>query len=222
MTEAVVGFAVAALAAGLGWGVYHLLGRRKSARQAARMSRALSTCQAVFTALEHVPDGLINRDLRRGLVLLLNRHVATLAEINPRHPILHTLQQQLHSLNRMPSGFQKVRIRDKQKRKYATLALEKLAKILRDAIACKDLAQKPGDLARASATFIAQQIAVENARQAARDAENVRAYQKALNFAYQARSLCRQLPPLMAKSLTESLAEDIERLEAQYKQPVRT
>lgn len=220
MSELVVAFIVAITASALGWGVYMWLNRRKNTRQATRMSRALTTSQAVFTALEHIPDGLINRDLRIGLVLLLNNHLAALAEINPKHPILRGLQDQVLALNRMPSGFQRIRIRDKQKRKYATLALEEIAKIIHDAVLRKDLAQKPGDLARAAATFIAQQVAIENARQAAKDAENVRAYQKALNFAYQAQSLCKTLPPLMAKHLTEAVGQDIERLESSHRAPV--
>ncbi|MEQ8691483.1 MAG: hypothetical protein RIC89_11690, partial [Pseudomonadales bacterium] len=76
-------------------------------------------------------------------------------------------------------------------------------------------------LAAAAATFAAQQIAVETARQAAKDAENVRAYKQALNFAYQAQGLCRRLPPLMAEALSESVSADVKRLETQLGRPAR-
>ncbi|MEM9623759.1 MAG: hypothetical protein AAF993_19095 [Pseudomonadota bacterium] len=222
MTNVVIAMLIAVVAAASACTVYLWFGKRRTAQTTARVTRALTLCQAIYTALEHIPDGIISRDLRRGLVLLLTNHLNVLAEANPKHPILPGMQRQVQKLNKIPSGFERERIRDKQTRRYAALALEQLAKILREAVSRRELDTKHGDLARASATFTAQQIAVENARQAAKDAENVGANKKALNFAYQAQSLCRSLPPLMGKALAESVATDIERLEGSLKQPLRT
>ena len=41
----------------------------------------------------------------------------------------------------------------------------------------------------------------------------MRAYPTALSSAYKAQALCKSLPPLVGKSLMESVARDIERLE---------
>ena len=49
--------------------MYHIVRGRVARREAARLSRSLSASHAIFTALEHVPDSLLQRDLRRGLVV---------------------------------------------------------------------------------------------------------------------------------------------------------
>ncbi len=194
--------------------VYQIIKSRLARREAANLSRALSASHAVFTALEHVPDSMIQRDLRRGLVLLLTAYLDTLEEHNPLHPHLQALRQRVLKLNRIPSGMQRANLRSKQARRHATLALEELANLLKAGMQQKLVDQHDGALAHASAQFTAQQIAIENARQSAKDAENVRAYPQALNFAYQAQALCRKLPPLMSKALTEAVGQDIERLES--------
>lgn len=91
--------------------------------------------------------------------------------------------------------------------------MDEIAKLLKEAAKARELDQRAGALAHASAVFSGQQIAVETARQAAKDAENIRAYPQALNFALQAQALCRKLPPLIGKTLREAVDSDIERLE---------
>ena len=193
--------------------IYQIVKSRLARREAANLSRALSITYAAFTALEHIPDGMIHRDLRRGLVLLLTSYLDTLEAHNSSHPHLRTLRARVLKLNRIPSGMQRTNLRSKQARRHATLAFEEVASILKEGMRTKRVAQHDGALAYASAQFAAQQIAVENARQSAKDAENVRAYPQALNFAYQAQALCRKLPPLMSKALTDAVGQDIERLE---------
>lgn len=205
--------------AGLTVPIYHLLRRWLARRETARMGRALSISHAIFTALEHVPDAFINRDLRGGLVLLLTHQLNLLVQTNPHHPHLRDLQQRVTLLNRMPSGLQRAPLRSKQTRRHANIALRELARLLNDAVKQGAMAHKVGMLARASAMFAAQQIAVDNARQAAKDAENVRAYPQALNFAYQAKGLCQKLPPLLGERLTEAVGQDIARLEMRLGAP---
>ena len=178
------------------------------------MSRALTQTQALFNHLEHVPNGLITRELRRGLVLIISAHLKVLTDLQPRHPYLWDLNNRLQRLNRIPSAFEKKAIRNSADRKKASVALENLNTLIKEAGRLELIPQRDADLAAAAALFSAQQIAVETARQAAKDAENVRAYKQALNFAYQAQALCKRLPPLMAEALTESVAADVERLEA--------
>ncbi len=193
--------------------VYHIVRGRLARREAARFSRALSASHAVFTALEHVPDVLLQRDLRRGLVLLLNAHLDTLEHYNPAHPHLREMRNRVLKLNKIPSGLKRTALRSKQARRHATLALEELARMLKEGTEAQLLDRHDGALAQASAQFTAQQIAIDSARQAAKDAENVRAYPHALNFAHQALALCKKLPPLMGKAMTDAVSQDIERLE---------
>ena len=178
------------------------------------MSDALTHTQEIFNCLERVPNGLIARDLRRGLVLIISAHLKILTDLQPRHPYLWDLNNRLQRLNRIPSSFEKKAIRNSADRKQASQALEVLHGLVKASGKSGLLPQRDADLAAAAALFSAQQIAVETARQAAKDAENVRAYKQALNFAYQAQALCKRLPPLMAEALTESVAADVERLEA--------
>ena len=214
LTEFMIWTPVPVAAAIIGWAAYRYMARRAARREATLMTRALAVSHALFTALEHVPDALINRELRRGVVLLLTHQLKILRLANGLHPHLRELQARVAQLNRIPSGMQRMPLRSKVARRHASLALEEIAKLLKDAINHKVLDQKTGSLAHASATFAAQQVAVETARQAAKDAENVRAYGKALSLAHQARALCRRLPPLAGKVLLEAVSDDIERLES--------
>ena len=193
--------------------VYYFSTRSVARRDSRRLAHALSTTQAVFAAVDEVPPGLIGRELRKALVLITNHHLTVLAELQPRHPHLAYLKARVDRLNRIPAGYERNQIRSISDRKGATIALESLSDIIKIAAKQKVLASKQADLAAAAASFAAQQVAIETARQAAKDAENVRAYKQALNFAYQAQALCAKLPPLMGKALTESLTADVERLE---------
>lgn len=208
-------------AAGMAWFTYRYLCKRQARLETTRMSLSLSASHAIFTAIEHIPDALINRDLRRGLVLLLTHHLEVLRATNPLHPHLREMQGRVTQLNRIPSGLQRAPLRSKLARRHASLALEELAKLLKVALKSRILDQKTGALAHASAVFTSQQVAVDTARQAAKDAENIRAYAKALSFARQARALCTKLPPLVGKSLADAVNQDIERLESLAKQPAR-
>ena len=203
----------AVVAAILTWAGYRFLNRHRTRLEAQRMTRALSISHAVFTALEHVPNSLINRDLRRGLVLLLTHHIEVMQAANPQHPHLYDLQARISRLNRMPSGLASTKLRNKVERRHASVALEEIAKVLKEASKARELDPRAGALAHASAVFSGQQIAVETARQAAKDAENIRAYPQALNFALQAQALCKRLPPLIGQTLREAVDSDIERLE---------
>jgi hypothetical protein len=206
---------------GLAWFIYQSLCKRQARLETTRMTQSLAASHAIFTACEHIPDGLINRDLRRGLVLVLTHHLEVLGETNPLHPHLQEMQGRVTLLNRMPSGLQRAPLRSKLARRHASLALEELAKLLKVALKQHILDQKTGALAHASAVFTSQQVAVDTARQAAKDAENIRSYAKALSFAHQARSLCTKLPPLVGKSLTDAVSQDIERLESLAGHPAR-
>ena len=205
--------------ASLAWVV---LTRRVGHRRTQELRDALSTTHAVFTALDQIPNTIIPRDLRVALVLLVNYHLDKLTQLQPQHPHLAHLQSRLHRLNQMPNGLRQERIRSSTERKAATTAMDELSKILKKAALQNQIAAKQASLATAAANFSAQQIAVESARQSAKDAENVRAYGPALNFAYQAQALCKKLPPLMGKSLGDAIAQDIERLQDQASRPVRT
>ncbi len=201
--------------------LYFASRRSRARRTGERLSRSLGLIHEVFTALEQVPDVLITRDLRRGLVLLISHHVQILNGLAPRHPYLNFVQQRLARLNRLPSGMTRNTLRSRQQRREASLALERLSGILKGAAKTSALEQKQADIASAAAQFAAQQMAVETARQAAKDAENVRAYKQALNFAYQAQALCQKLPPLVGKALDEAVAQDVTRLEAALGKPAR-
>lgn len=201
------------IAVAIGVVSYYFSTRALALRERRRVSKSLATTQAILTALDHVPNALVSRDLRRGLVLILNHHAGILTELQPEHPHLYYLQTRTHKLNRLPTGFERGRLRCKSDRKQASIALESLAELIGKSGREKVIGLKNADLAAAAARMAAQQIAVENARQAAKDAENIRAYKQALNFAYQAQSLCKKLPPLMAGALTEAVSADVERLE---------
>ncbi len=201
--------------------LYFASRRTRARRTGERLSRSLAQIHAIFSALDQVPDVLITRDLRRGLVLLVSHHVGLLSDLAPRHPYLNYVQQRLARLNRIPSGMARSTLRSRQQRKEASVALETLAGLLKGAVKASALEQKQADLASAAAQFAAQQIAVETARQAAKDAENVRAYKQALNFAYQAQALCKKLPPLVGKAMDDAVAQDVSRLEAALGKPAR-
>lgn len=202
-------------------GIYTLLRRREAKLRAQKMTRALSKTHTILTAIEHIPDPLINRDLRRGLVLLLSHHVDVLDRTNPDHAHLSAIKNRIAQINRIPSGLRPVKLRSKVERRHASSALEELAKLLKDATVTGELDRREGSLAEASAKFTGQQIAVETARQSAKDAENIRAYPQALHFAKQARQLCRNLPPMVGSRLMESVSADIERLESRLGQPTK-
>jgi hypothetical protein len=213
-TKILAWLAISQVAAAAGWLSFRYLKRYQARQATQRVSQALAVSHAVFTALEHVPNGLISRNLRRGLVMLLSHHLENLRVTNPHHPHLHDLENRLTQLNRMPSGFQRINLRSKDARRHASVAFEQLAKILKDSLNQHIIDAKDGALAHAAALFSAQQMAVETARQAAIDAENVRAYGQALNYARQALALCSRLPPLVGAALAESISQDVERLEA--------
>jgi hypothetical protein len=196
------------------WWLWQLKQKLDLRREARRLSAALSVSHAVFQALDHLPQSLLSRDLRRGLVLLLHHHINVLKQVNPMHPHLTDLEQRMRTLNQIPSGMTPSRLRTKLERRYAAQALEELGRILKDAPKQNSLEQKVADLARAAAVFGSQHIAVESARQSCTDAENMRAYSSALNFAYKAQALCKSLPPMVGATLADAIASDIERLEA--------
>lgn len=221
LTNLQIWIPVSLTAVAVAWFSYRYITRRQARRETVLMTRALAVSHAVFTALEHVPEALINRDLRRGVVLLLTHQLEVLRRANGLHPHLQEMQVRVTQFNRIPSGMQRSPLRSKNTRRHACLALEEIAKLLKEAIKQKVLDQKTGSLAHASAIFAAQQVAVETARQAAKDAENVRCYPKALSLAHQARALCRRLPPLAGKALIDAVSEDIERLESLTRHPAK-
>lgn len=188
---------------------------RRTAVQRTRrqVSAALAAAHEIFAAIEKIPPSLISRELRRGLVLLAKHHIDKVQRLQPRHFYLSQLNRQLALLNRIPSGMQRDPLRSRQARRDASLALEQMAEALKKASTKGCISQRQATLAGAAAQFAAQQVAVETARQAAKDAENVKAYRQALNFAYQAQDLCRRLPPLMGKALNEAVQQDVHRLE---------
>lgn len=202
-------------------GLYTLFKRREAKLRAHKMTRALSKTHAILTAVEHIPDPMINRDLRRGLVLLLSHHIDVLTRTSPDHAHLKALQNRVAQINRIPTGLKTAKLRSKVERRHASSALEELAKLLRDATIQGELDQREGSLAEASAKFTGQQITVETARQSAKDAENIRAFPQALHFARQARQLCRNLPPMVGGKLLEAVSADIERLESRMGRPAR-
>lgn len=212
MTTILIAITVACVAA-LSWLTYYFSSQAYTRKQTRRLNKALTTTQAIFNAVDNVPNVLISRDLRRGLVLIINFYINELTELNAKHPHLYYLQTRIQKLNQIPTGFERLRIRSKADRKRASSALDTLANLIKQENQNQVIESKYADLARAAASFAAQQIAVETARQAAKDAENVRAYGAALNFTYQAQALCRKLPPMMAEALGESVAADVERLE---------
>ena len=201
---------------------YYLLRRFLNRRQAQRFARAVTMAHNIFEGLKPIPDILIQRDLRRGLVLLLSSQLAVIRQHNPGHPHLHFLQEQVARFNRIPTGFQRGSLRSKAERRAASNAFADLADLLQEGIAQGAVDQRNGSLALASARCASQQIAVETARQAAKDAENVRAYPQALDFAYQAQALCRKLPPIMQEKFTQAVSEDIDRLKNLGNAPIRT
>ena len=221
LTSYLAWIAVTATTIVLTAGIYTQLKRREAKLRARKMTRALSKTHTILTAIEHIPDPLINRDLRRGLVLLLSHHIEVLHKTNPDHAHLNAIQNRVAQINRIPSGLKNVKLRSKIERRHASSALEELAKLLKDATIEGELDRREGSLAEASAKFTAQQIAVQTARQCAKDAENVRAYPQALRFAQQARQLCRNLPPMVGGKLMEAVAADIERIENRLSRPAR-
>ncbi|NKB98545.1 MAG: hypothetical protein GKR90_08650 [Pseudomonadales bacterium] len=193
---------------------YYYSQRAVTRRDGRRMTVALVQSRAIFQNLDKIPNALISRDLRKGLVLIVGHHLKTLNDLQPRHPFLWDLQNRLQKLNRIPSAFERSTIRTRVDRKAASQALEALCEVVKQARAEELLPNKQADLAAAAALFTSQHIAVETARQAAKDAENVRSYRQALNFIHQAQGLANRLPPLMAEAISESLKGDAERLEA--------
>ncbi|XOV85063.1 MAG: hypothetical protein ACFHXK_08035 [bacterium] len=221
LTSYLIWIAATATTMALTAGIYVQLKRREAKLRARKITRALSKTHALLTAIEHIPDPMINRDLRRGLVLLMSHHIDVLHQTNPEHPHLRALRNKVAQINRLPSGLKSAKLRSKVERRHASSALEELAKLLKDATAQGELNQREGSLAQASAKFTGQQIAVEIARQSAKDAENIRAYPQALHFAKQARQLCRDLPPMVGSKLMAAVAADIERLESRLDRSAR-
>lgn len=131
------------------------------------------------------------------------------------------LKNKMARLNRLPSGTDRAIIRNREQRRAASIAFEALAEQLNGAADKRSIPARQVALASAAAKFAAQQIAVETARQAAKDAENMRAYKQALNFTYQAKALCGKLPPLMSKALGHAVDQDVARLETQLGRPAR-
>ena len=195
--------------------VYYFSAKAVARRQGSKLSQALATTESLFSSLDDVPNVLISRDLRRGLVLIASHYIDVVVDIQPNHPHLWYLQSRMGRLNKIPTGFERTSIRSKSDRKRASLAFEKLAALVKQRGGKKILASRDADLSAAAAQFSAQHVAVETARQAAKDAENVRAYKQALNFAYQAQGLAKKLPPLMGKALADAVGADVERLENQ-------
>lgn len=196
-----------------GLGVLYFSKRSLALRAGRRLSHALANCQNMFHALKDIPDTLISRDLRIALVLLLKHHVETLCEMQPRHPYLVECQARLQKLNQIPSAFARSNLRTKSERATAAKALERLTRQVLDASKARQVPVKRADLAAAAARLAVLQLAVESARQEARDAENVRAYGQAMQFCQQALALAKSLPPLMRDALSEALQGDLERLE---------
>jgi len=213
-SELFLWISIGSVAAIFGWALYHYSSRSVARRDTQRMSNALMATHNTFAALDHVPSGMVTRDLRKGLVMMLAQHLNTLREVQPRHPHLYELDLRVQRLNKIPSGMLHQPIRSKKQRREAVLALEELAQFIKQAGHTKLLPTRVSALAHAAATFAAQQVAVESARHAAKDAENLHAYRHALNFYYQAHALCRKLPPLAGKALSEAVTLDIERLES--------
>jgi len=212
-TQSLTGLVLSITVAGTVFSIARFIHKRNTRIETGRITRALTINHTLFTALEHIPNGLVSRDLRRGLVLLLTHHIAVLQRTNARHPHLQDMQSRTAKLNKLPSGLQTSTLRSKVTRRQASVALEEVAKMVKEATQRKELQLREGTLAHASATFASQQIAVDTARQAANDAENIRAYPQALSFARQAHALCRRLPPIVGKVLTEATTQDIQRLE---------
>jgi hypothetical protein len=191
-----------------------LFSKKSFARRASRrLSHAITNCQRIFRALGDIPDTLISRDLRIALVLLLKHHIETLSELQPRHPFIIDCQNRLERLNQIPSAFARSNLRTKNERATAAKALESLTRLLQDARAKRLIPVKRSDLAAAAARLAVLQLAVESARQDAKDAEHVRAYRQAMQFSQQALALAKSLPPMMSGALSETLQGDLERLE---------
>ncbi len=203
------------------WAGLYLRRRAAALRSTRQLRNALSTCHAVFTALESVPSTMLSRDLRKGLVLMVSAHLDRLKIANPEHPHLHHMRRKVAQLNRIPTGLKREPLRSKSARQAALVAFEKLAVLLRSASVDGLIKQKTADLARASALYAAQQLAIEIARRSAQDAEHVKAYPQALRFAYQAQGLCRKLPPATGQSLNALISQDIERIQARLPEQAR-
>lgn len=207
------------LVAGL---IYFTSAKARARRDSRKLALSVRDAEQLLSWMDQVPNKLVARELRKGLVLTLQYHIEQLESLQPRHPHLWYLQSRLQRLNKIPSGFERTGIRSREDRRQASVAFEALGEAMRKAGRRKILSVKQAHLAAAAATFAGQQIAVETARQAAKDAENVRAYRQALNFAYQAQALCGRLPPLMGDALRNTVSADVERLETLLARTART
>lgn len=69
-----------------GVGLFYLMRRLMARRDSRRMSQALTITHEIFENLDKVPNTLINRELRKGLVLLIKHHVDVLMCWKPCNP----------------------------------------------------------------------------------------------------------------------------------------
>ncbi|MFT7654710.1 MAG: hypothetical protein ACI9ON_002501 [Limisphaerales bacterium] len=58
----------------------------------------LATTESLFSTLDDVPNVLISRDLRRGLVLIASHYIDVIVDIQPKHPHLWYLQSRIGRL----------------------------------------------------------------------------------------------------------------------------
>lgn len=219
MTQIAIAITVILLSSVLGWVLYQFLHKHLHRRRLSQASQGLATCQQIFELCETIPSAQLPRDLRRGLVLIANRHLSAVESLQPQHPMLAHLRPKLAKLNKIPRHHLETKPRNKVDRRHASSRLVELAGIVEIALNRGHIDDKDGNLARASAQVTARQVEIENARQASRDAENMQAYPQALRFAYHAQMLCNKLPPLIRQTLTSAVEADIERLKAYANSP---
>ena len=202
--------------AAAGWMIYVWLHRYWVDRMKSAAAEHIAAAQHLMNVIHAIPNEVISRNLRKGSVLLINEHINQAAKVLPKHPLLSNLRHQVAVLNKIPqmTPLAKARLRSKTVRQDAVTHLRRLAVEMQDALEEGWISDTDGNLAKQAAQFTADQLTVENARQAVKDAENVQSFAKALKLAHQARSYCRRLPPMLAEKTMNMLEADIERIQA--------
>ena len=214
MTQIIIATCVVLLSSALGWLLYRFLSKHLQGRRQQLAAQGLSVCQQIFELADAIPSTQMPRELRRGLVLIVDHHLQELESVQPAHPLMALMRTKLGKLNKIPRHHMETKPRNKQDRRQASARLIQLAGIIEIALNRGHISDKEGNLARASAQVTARQVEIDNARQACRDAENMQAYTQALRFAYHAQMLCTKLPPITRQTLTNAVETDIERLKS--------
>ena len=103
MSQIVIAVCVVLVCSGLGWVLYHFLSKHLQGQRVREANQGLTVCQQIFDLTEQIPSMQMPRELRRGLVLIVNKHLQAVERSSPAHPLLGYMRGKLANyVYRMP------------------------------------------------------------------------------------------------------------------------